>query len=218
MYRRGLLARVYRTKGSNCTNGPSYLANSAILVGPSIPEIFPVTKDEPAFRLELGPVGRVIATPAYYSGSRRLMFSGNYLETSDSRFSEAARKLNPNHIGPVAIFDRDESMPFDTRSYFAIRCVVTEGVSNYKRLFAASATECSDPEKVMRFVVSGELYEPEWDGCAYVSQDGMTSIEPLVCKPIQVHDFLLLKECGAEVREVTGEALAAWLDEHTVFA
>lgn len=108
MSNQGLLCNVYRNPLGDCTNGGiSAAANSVVLIGEDVPEIFSPASNAPAlylreYRKQLIAVPEPIGTWAdmrSVAGLNGWMFGGNFLYTSDSRFPSAQ---------PIKIFDRKE--------------------------------------------------------------------------------------------------------------
>ena len=112
----GLILNVYRSaeeptsmfSGSDCTNG-GISSNHHRLTVVNVEGPFEPSDDAPAVELVIGPhdTARLMVI-GKESEDRWVMFGGNYAGTSDSRFSEALRKLNGDKCGIVKIFDRYE--------------------------------------------------------------------------------------------------------------
>lgn len=107
--RKGLVVSVFMDSNPDCTNnGISSRYTELLLVGDDIPEIF---DGEGLPRVELNKgytEGTVFAAP---TGATRgeYMAGGNFLYTSDSRFSDAVRKITGSaFVGAVPIHDRKE--------------------------------------------------------------------------------------------------------------
>ena len=92
----------------DCTNnGISHRFHTLTLVGPGIPEIFPVTDERPAVRIEQHVKGCVRIVPA--DDTRQLMAGGNYAALGDSRLDRHVENLlGHTFYGAVAIHDRYE--------------------------------------------------------------------------------------------------------------
>lgn len=72
-------------------------------------EVFEVTPDRPAYRLERGPLDSVRLVPDDDKPDMLRMFGGNYA-AGDSRFNEAVEKLLGHRFyGAVPIHDRYET-------------------------------------------------------------------------------------------------------------
>ena len=91
---KGLIVFTLRKVGSDYTN------DRFVLVDPQLPEIFDSSDTMPALRLIRGPQGHVYARDF---GDDHVMFGGNWLVTSDSRF----QAVSPNGV-PIPIHDRRE--------------------------------------------------------------------------------------------------------------
>ena len=112
----GMTVSVYRdgSDAYDCTNGGISSSAKQICIvnidGPSEPSF-----DIPAAILTTNSLGNPIIRPARQDFGMpwtvhpgQFMMGGNYAATSDSRFSEAVRKLSPNFYGALPIHDRQE--------------------------------------------------------------------------------------------------------------
>jgi len=103
---RGMIIEVYRNGYQDCTNnGVSKHANTLLLVGSDVSEIFEAG-DMPVVRLVKGPYNSLRLVPDAVR-DRWHMFGGNFGYSSDSRFAEIVRKHGGDGT-PVKIFDRVE--------------------------------------------------------------------------------------------------------------
>lgn len=98
----GLLVSVYRAKGYDCTNGgASSKFNSFILTAEGVTGPFEPREDVPELVLIKGPFDTLRAVPRELVESKVwVMFGGNFVYTSDSRFPSDA---------PIKVFDRTET-------------------------------------------------------------------------------------------------------------
>ncbi len=110
----GLLAYIYRNDLGDCTNGGfSSKVRQVCIINASGP--FEPSDDCPAVILESGYNGpmtrntvRAVSVDDKESDNW-LMHGGNFLHTSDSRFSDLVKDLTGRSSGgPVAIHDRKE--------------------------------------------------------------------------------------------------------------
>ena len=97
---KGLLVYILKNGSlGDCTNGGlSSKVDKAVLIGCGMPEIFEPSEDAPALYLKEW-YGSYKAVPSLDDSG--YMFGGNYVETSDSRFSTIC-----GH--PIKIHDRQE--------------------------------------------------------------------------------------------------------------
>lgn len=107
----GMIAYIYRAAESwDCTNGGmSSRVNYMCLT--NVPGPFNPSHTHPAAQLLPGHVSnsaRIVFDDPESRG-REPMFGGNYAATSDSRFSEAVKKLTGANISIVPIHDRFET-------------------------------------------------------------------------------------------------------------
>lgn len=102
--RKGMMVEVYRHGVRDCTaNGISKHHSRLLLVGTGVAEIFEESEDMPT--VELIPAvkrGKTIHVKPLEE-KRWCMFGGNFVYSSDSRFSEL------NNGNPIKIFDRIEN-------------------------------------------------------------------------------------------------------------
>lgn len=122
MKKEGLLCFVYRADGRDCTNnGATAKAKEVVLMSADGP--FEPSPDTPALYMAVW-YGRLIACPVdlekEYPKRRDVrgdcsidhlggfMFGGNYISTSDSRFSDCFRKRRMEGPYPIPVFDRKE--------------------------------------------------------------------------------------------------------------
>ena len=102
----GLLVSVYRSGGSDCTNGGiSGKVNGGLITGDGVDcKVFTPSEENPHYVIIKDNVcgrERIRAVPAdLLESGKWTMFGGNFLYTSDSRFPSNA---------PIAIHDRVES-------------------------------------------------------------------------------------------------------------
>jgi len=110
----GLMAYIYRNDLGDCTSGGfSSKAEKVCITNASGP--FEPSEDCPAVILESGYNGpttnntvRAVSVDDHERGGW-LMFGGNFIYTSDSRFGELTESLTgQKHSAPVAIHDRRE--------------------------------------------------------------------------------------------------------------
>lgn len=112
----GLIVNVYRSSGSDCTNGGISSKHQTLCVvnaeGP-----FEPTENCPAVMLDNHYPGIVRIVPAvqgalghwFVNKTKWFMAGGNYAATSDSRFSYAIEALtDARFYGAVSIHDRVE--------------------------------------------------------------------------------------------------------------
>lgn len=113
----GLRVSIFKTEGkSYSNNGISARFDEALVVGEDIAPIFGNDDGKlPVIRLERGAfAGTVIAKVVYdpsgaHEGKVLAMYGGCFVSTSDSRFSEAARKIvGGEFYGAVPLHDRFE--------------------------------------------------------------------------------------------------------------
>jgi len=103
---RGMIINVYRNGYQDCTNnGVSKHAETLLLVGEGIPEIFDAN-DLAVVRLTTGPGNTLRLVPDAVK-HRWHMFGGNFGYSGDSRFAEIVR-AHGGDGGPIKIFDRVE--------------------------------------------------------------------------------------------------------------
>jgi len=113
---KGLHLMIFRSSMPDCSfDGISSRCKEVTLVGEGIAPIFDATEECPAIKLVRRIIGglpyvhaELVETPKGME-NRWLMFGGTYVATSDSRFSEAVRKLGWQ--GPVPLHDRYEPYP-----------------------------------------------------------------------------------------------------------
>ncbi len=103
---KGILLTVLRSSLGDCTNnGITSKENTIMLVGEGVPEIFEVKEGECYLELETMHTGnkrcKVINDPRGKK-THMGMFGGNYVTTSDSRFSKVSNY-------PLPVLDRFES-------------------------------------------------------------------------------------------------------------
>jgi hypothetical protein len=109
---KGLRISIYRNaEFGDCTNGGvSAMANSAIVIGPGIPEIFEASDRDVVLELKKGNIPGAVKLVPLDAGRGWTMFGGNFGFTSDSRFSQAVCALaGADCYGAVPIHDRIES-------------------------------------------------------------------------------------------------------------
>jgi len=109
----GLLISVYKSEGTDCTNGGVSSRDIKGLCVTNIDGPFNPSEDYPAAVLTAQHFGfgSVLSIVPKENFNGHHMFGGNYASTSDSRFSTAARKLLENDqyfIGAIPIHDRSE--------------------------------------------------------------------------------------------------------------
>lgn len=104
----GLIVSVYRNSGTDCTNG-GVTARSTHLTLTNVDGPFQPTPDAPAAKLVLRSTGNLTVVPDGLEG-KWTMFGGNFVYTSDSRFSKAVETLGGTKAGgyPIAVHDRVE--------------------------------------------------------------------------------------------------------------
>ncbi|AGR48019.1 hypothetical protein PHIM7_300 [Sinorhizobium phage phiM7] len=111
----GLTVNVYKSGTYDCTlNGISSRTDRICVVNMSGP--FEPDESTPAAILVVNPVGNPVIKPAIQRESDGewvvapgwWMNGGNLAASSDSRFGEAVRKLNPGFYGGLYIHDRQE--------------------------------------------------------------------------------------------------------------
>jgi hypothetical protein len=103
--KKGLTVWVYRSHLGDCTNnGESSKVNMFTLIGEGIAEIFEPSEDAPAMYLETKEYsfGKVTRAIPESKRNKWTMFGGNFIYSSDSRFSEISGGA------PIKIFDRVE--------------------------------------------------------------------------------------------------------------
>ena len=103
--KKGLIVNVYRDghRPTDCTmNGISKRYDRFVLVGAGIDEIFEASEDMPAIELVPAVQGGKRAHVKEQGDQRWLMFGGNFVYSSDSRFAAL------NNGNPIAVFDRYE--------------------------------------------------------------------------------------------------------------
>ena len=105
--KKGMLVHVLRSALGDCTNGgvTSRFA-SFVLVGEGVAEIFEADAKTPMLVATRSPSGRgwYAALPDEVQAGRWFMHGGNYVETSDSRFTD-------HFGGPIRVHDRTEEWP-----------------------------------------------------------------------------------------------------------
>lgn len=104
---KGLLVYVYRNaKFGGCTaGGLTDQVSQVLLAGDGIEGQFEIAEDEPYLELVRTAQLRVIAVPRNFKDTKNLvgpMFGGNFVYSSDSRFS----KICPS---PIPVHDRYET-------------------------------------------------------------------------------------------------------------
>lgn len=108
---KGLTVSIYKDGGKSHSNGGiSSIYDEALIIGENIPEIFS-GENLPIITLERGAfAGTVRAKPVHFDGKAPwYMFGGCFIHTSDSRFTEAVRKIvGGEFYGAVALHDRTE--------------------------------------------------------------------------------------------------------------
>lgn len=110
----GLTVSVYKTGNYDCTlNGISSRTDTICVVNIDGP--FEPGDGYPAAILTTNPVGNPVIKPAVKRADGEWvvapgwwMNGGNLASTSDSRFGEAVRKINPGFYGGLCIHDRKE--------------------------------------------------------------------------------------------------------------
>ena len=96
-----MLVFIYKNGNTDCTNkGISSDRDKIILVGEGVEEIFEVGENEPCLELVKGVENGKCLHAKPMVEKRWTMFGGNFIYSSDSRFS----KLNNGN--PIKIFDR----------------------------------------------------------------------------------------------------------------
>ena len=100
---KGLLVWVYKDGGGDCSmNGISANVSKMVLIGKDVPQIFSPSEDTPAIYLKMH-MDQPIAVPKEgRDGTKWVMFGGNFLYSSDSRFREVVNEY------PIRIHDRIE--------------------------------------------------------------------------------------------------------------
>lgn len=97
---KGLIVRVYKTDLGDATNGgPSSKFSSFTLIDPMIEGPFEPSDNIPELvlvRRQLGGSEYIHAVPASLAG-KQTMFGGNFIYTSDSRFSVVSKYPIPVH-------------------------------------------------------------------------------------------------------------------------
>ena len=111
---KGLIVNIYKTPlTAGCSNnGVSQFNDSAILIGPGIPEIFEAKENTLVLRLERGNLPGTVKIVPVNQPPRSCgpMFGGAFVYTSDSRFSSAVDKLcGSQQSGAVPLHDRFET-------------------------------------------------------------------------------------------------------------
>lgn len=104
---KGLIAYIYKN-GNDCTNGGiSSKAQEVLVTGSGIPEIFEAN-GLPIVELKQGHFkDTCYASPIHAPGGG--MFGGNFIYTSDSRFSEAVERIiKQRFYGALPLHDRFE--------------------------------------------------------------------------------------------------------------
>jgi hypothetical protein len=106
---KGLLLSIYRNAGGDCTNGGvSSQHDSALVIGPGIPELFDAG-EHPVLRLEQNRSSKNVRLVPVTLDHKWTMFGGNFGYTSDSRFGNAVKALcGYDFYGAVPIHDRVE--------------------------------------------------------------------------------------------------------------
>lgn len=109
----GLLVSVYKSGGTDCTNGGITSTDIKGLCVTNIDGPFTPSEDYPAAVLVVRHFGfgSVLSIVPEENFNGQHMFGGNYASTSDSRFGEAAREMLDGEqywIGAVPIHDRVE--------------------------------------------------------------------------------------------------------------
>lgn len=208
----GLIVSVYRNaRLSGCTNGPTAQADEVLLVGPKVPPVFEAN-GRPAFMLVRGVLGRTIAVPADAENHGHLMFGGNFISSSDSRFSEAARQIDPQWNGwTIPVFDRDETLSFSLSRYHHFTAAQEEGGSYiFIRHFALKVEEVIVPDSALEMIIANQFENPQRDGDVFTSEDGKTTLRPLNHRELSYQEFSTLKQCSIDSYEVTEAAYHAW--------
>ena len=105
----GMLINVYRSEGSDCTNG-GVSANHTMLTVINVSGPFKPSDHAPAVKLVKGTFDGCAKIVPVDLEDRQTMFGGNYGATSDSRFSDALRQVTGYRwpSSAVAIHDRVE--------------------------------------------------------------------------------------------------------------
>tara|TARA_B110000240_G_scaffold169408_1_gene192342 strand:+ start:57 stop:389 length:333 start_codon:yes stop_codon:yes gene_type:complete len=109
----GLLVSVYKSGGTDCTNGGITSTDIKGLCVTNIDGPFTPSEDYPAAILVVRHFGfgSVLSIVPEENFKGQHMFGGNYASSSDSRFGEAAREMLDGEqywIGAVPIHDRAE--------------------------------------------------------------------------------------------------------------
>ena len=109
----GLLVSVYKSGGTDCTNGGITSTDIKGLCVTNIDGPFTPSEDYPAAILVVRHFGfgSVLSIVPEENFKGQHMFGGNYASTSDSRFGEAGRNMleQPEaFIGAIPIHDRYE--------------------------------------------------------------------------------------------------------------
>ena len=117
---KGLTVSIYKNPSyAGCSNnGVSETHDKAILIGDGIPEIFEAKEGDCVLRLVKGNLaGTVKIVPVDQpEKSCGAMFGGSFVYTSDSRFSEACKKLAGVYVcGAVPLHDRFETAEENAR-------------------------------------------------------------------------------------------------------
>ena len=214
---KGLIVEVFRSaRSGGSTNGATAYAQEVLITGENIDQVFDA-QARPEYHLARGPLGQPIAIPAEYEGvyAGRLMFGGNFLSSSDSRFGEAAREISQYHRGPVMVFDRDESKPFSTMQYFAFVAKVTEGESSRPIFYAAAIEAGVEPESALDMVLCDDLADGDRDGASdsLQSRCGCVAMTPVRATPISFQEYEALMKVGIARRRVTVDVYEVWARE-----
>ncbi len=99
---KGMLVFVYRSPLGDCTaNGITSKVTQIVMVGKGLPEIFEVEEGEPYLKLTNYNDSFRAEVVSEETKGKHSMFGGNFVYTSDSRFSAITKY-------PVPVHDRFE--------------------------------------------------------------------------------------------------------------
>ena len=207
----GMIISVYRTSAlGNCTNGPSAESEEVLLVGDHLPKLFEA-KGRPVFKLQKTLSQQVVAVPVDTPSGRYPMFGGNFISSSDSRFSEAARLIDPNWTGwTIPVFDRDETKPFDRFRYYAFTATHEESGVCVTRNFVAKV-ECGiEADSALEMILCSEIGNADRDGDVFFDSARGISLRPLRETPLSFQDYQVFCRSGVEQVEVTVSGYNHW--------
>ncbi len=208
----GMIISVYRTSNfGNCTNGPTAESEEVLLVGDNVPKLFEA-KGRPVFKLKKTMAGQVVAVPFEMPDGRYPQFGGNFISSSDSRFGEAARALDPNwRDWTIPVFDRDESQPFDRFRYFAYTANHEEKGLSLPRNFVAKV-ECGvEGDSAFEMILCSEIGDAATrDGDVFSDESKGVTLRPIRETPLTYQDFQVFCRSGVEQYEVTLSSYSHW--------